>query len=129
MAVRLGRVNVDAMLRSLTAKQFIEWECYARLEPFNELRADQRAALIASTVYNMAVARKDRRKLEDFLLTFEEREPAKKQTPKQQFELMKILAAAHAGDDGPPPKGEDKEVSAAMREQVKRAHEAMKGLT
>lgn len=83
MAVRLGRVNVDAMLRSLTAKQFAEWERYAQLEPFDELRADYRAAQIASMVFNMAVSVKDRKPIDYFLLNFSG-ETRVEDTPVQQ---------------------------------------------
>ena len=127
MAVRLGRVNVNAMLRSLTAKQFIEWECYARLEPFNELRADQRAASVVAMIYNMAVAVKDRKPANDplFLLRFEDED--EKPKPKQdQFAVMKVLAAAYSSDVEPVKQDVDSAVSTEMRAQVARAHAAMR---
>ena len=98
MAVRLGRVNVDAMLRELTAKQFIEWECYARLEPFNELRADQRAASIVRMIFNMAVATKDRKwNLEDFQLKFMEKEASAggQQTWQQKKSIAYAICMAY----------------------------------
>ena len=58
------------MLRSLTAKQFIEWEHYARLEPFDELRADYRTASIREMLHNMAVVAKHRKPLDYFLLKY-----------------------------------------------------------
>lgn len=51
--MRLGRSNVDALGRSLTAKQFREWEHYAALEPFNEERQDYRIASIVAMLYNI----------------------------------------------------------------------------
>ena len=86
------------MLRSLTAKQFVEWEAYARLEPFNELRADQRAALIASYVYNMAVSVRDRKPISDFMLKWEESGEAKPKTQswQQQKQIAYMIAAAYS---------------------------------
>ncbi len=87
-------MNVDAMLRSLTAKQFAEWEHYARLEPFNETRADYRAASIREMVFNMAVTAKDRKPLDYFLLKFGEQEPvaAPVQSVDEQILALNMLA-------------------------------------
>src|SRR5262245_50633899 len=41
------------MLRSMTADQFIEWQAYADLEPFDELRADFRTATIVQFFANL----------------------------------------------------------------------------
>ena len=86
------------MLRSLTAKQFTEWETYARMEPFNELRADHRAALIAQTVFNIAVDGKDRRPLTDFLLSYgDEEKPAPKRQPvEHQIAIAQAIAMAYS---------------------------------
>lgn len=103
--MKLGRVNVNAMLRSITAKQFLEWQAYARLEPFNELRDDYRAASIAQMVYNMAVAKaKDRKHdVSEFLLTWKEVDPKttvklppgpRKQTWQEQQKLLELMALA-----------------------------------
>jgi hypothetical protein len=118
MAVRLGRVNVDAMLRSLTAKQFMEWQAYARLEPFGETRADWRAASISKTLFDLnqklvdtlfAVngAEKSKRpkiietKLQDFLLTWKDEEstpptPKKRQTWQEQLAIVEMIVHAHS---------------------------------
>ena len=99
MAVKLKKVNVDAMLRTITAKQFVEWEAYARMEPFNETRADYRAASIAQMVFNMAVDVKNRKPISDFLLKFGETQQQRpKQTWQQQQKMLMILAAMHAKD-------------------------------
>ena len=52
--MKLGQLNVDAVLRRLTAKQFLEWEEYARLEPFDvtDRRQDWRAAQIVKQVFD-----------------------------------------------------------------------------
>lgn len=97
MAIRLGYANVDAMLREITAKQFTEWEAYARLEPFSELRADYRAASIAMMVYNMAVDGKHRKKIDEFLLKWDVAEQAgKKQTWQQQQSIARMIVAAYS---------------------------------
>lgn len=96
MAVRLGRVNVDAMLRSLTAKQYAAWEHYAQLEPFDEERADYRAASIVQTLANINRPAKSKPyKLVDFLLQFEgsPKREKPKQTWAEQEAIFKLLAA------------------------------------
>jgi hypothetical protein len=98
MAVKLGRVNVDAMLRSITAKQFQEWEAYAKLEPFNELRDDYRFASIVAMIFNMAVAVKDRKTLAEFVLPFgEQPEPPPKKPEELEF-WAKMIALAYSVD-------------------------------
>jgi len=96
MAVRLGRVNVDGMLRSLTAKQFMEWEHYARLEPFNELRDDYRAASIVQMIANVNRGKEQKPyALQDVLIKFGEQEEDRpkpvQQTPEQQEAIMRII--------------------------------------
>lgn len=95
MAVRLGVVNVDAMLRSLTAKQFQEWVHYAALEPFDDTRADYRAASIVQMLYN-ANRGKDAKPmtLSDAVLKFGEQEPKKKQTWEMQLAIARSMTAA-----------------------------------
>lgn len=117
------RVDVDNIARSLTAKQFINWEAYARLEPFGEKRADWRAAQIVKMIFDMAVVAKDRKyKLEDFLLKFEE--DFKEKPVQDQFAMMKILAAAYAAPVDE--KVDDTEATQEMKDLVNRARAAMK---
>ena len=95
MAVRLGRVNVDAMLRSLTAKQFMEWEHYAQLEPFNELRQDYRIASIVTMLANVnRDPKKPAYKLEDFVLKFEQ--VPTKQTWQEKLSIAHAIAVAYS---------------------------------
>ncbi len=69
MAVKFGRADVARFGASFSAKEFIGWEIYASLEPFNELRADYRAALIAQTIANVnRSSEMPAYKLEEFLL-------------------------------------------------------------
>ena len=93
-----GELNVEAMLRRLTAKQFRAWEIYSELEPFGELRADYRAASIVQMIYNVNRGEKQKAlPLQEFLLKFET-EPKQKQSWQEQLAIMKLLAAAHAMD-------------------------------
>lgn len=41
------------MLREISAQEFIEWVEYAKLEPFDEERADYRTAAIRETLANI----------------------------------------------------------------------------
>ena len=96
LALRLGRSNVDAMLRSMTAKQFHEWMVFAELEPFGEDREDARFGSVVQVLTN--VYRNSKRHPSPYALAacvlkggdaFEEvqvREP-------QSWQKMKMLAA------------------------------------
>lgn len=107
MAVRLGKFNVDKMLRKLTAKQFMEWEIYAELEPFDETRADYRTAHIVQMLYNINRGRNDKAAtIDECLLRFElpERPPAK-QTRADQIAIIKAIVAANNAAYGQPLEG------------------------
>lgn len=89
------------MLRGMSASQFQEWRAYADLEPFDEERADLRAASIVQAIYNV-----NRRKgsrpiaLKDCALVFgPNTEPAKPKTVEQQRAEIRatldILMAIH----------------------------------
>lgn len=80
----MGRLDVDQMLRGLTAKQLIEWRAYDAIEPLGDDRDDYRAASIREMVFNMAVASKDRRPLKDFLLEWEPEDPEEIEQRKQK---------------------------------------------
>lgn len=85
------------MLRSLTAKQFLELEAYKRLNPFREVRADYRAASIVQVIANVNRGRNQKAyTLQDFLLKFEgvERPPLRRQTWQEQLEVAKVIAKA-----------------------------------
>jgi hypothetical protein len=125
--VKLGRVNVEAMLRSFTAKQLMWWEVYARMEPFNELRADHRAAMIAAMVFNMAVDPKSRKSANDRmfqLLYDEEPEPE----PEQKVDLLKTIEVLSVIENANPQKPElvnDGSGRKDLAEQLARARAAM----
>lgn len=56
LALRLGKPNVNAMLREMTSAQWCQWKAFLELEPvhLSEERADHRAASIAAAVWNAA---------------------------------------------------------------------------
>lgn len=94
MAVRLGRVNVDAMLRSITAKQFAGWVAYARMEPFNELRADYRAASVVAMIANVNRGKGQKAvQLEDVMLKFGDEKPESKpaRSPEDMERMMRMM--------------------------------------
>ena len=93
-----GEWNIAKIARGLTAKQFIEWGLYARMEPFGEFRSDLRAASIRQMVFNMAVRNSDRKPLKDFMLSFEEAEAEKPaQQPWQEKKAIALtIAMAYA---------------------------------
>lgn len=90
------------MLRSLTAKQFAEWEHYANLEPFDEVRSDYRTAAIVGMIHNTAVSSQYQRPFADFLLRWEEEQDQEVtiddyETAKRKEELfIAMLTAAYS---------------------------------
>lgn len=85
-------LNVNEVLR-LPARQFVELLVYKRMEPFREFRADFRAAQIVTMVYNMAVAVKDRKKVDYFMPKWGEQEAKpRKQSWQEQLAILKVLA-------------------------------------
>jgi len=67
LALALGRADPDALLAELPQRTLLEWIAYYELEPWGEDRADVRAAIVASTVYNVARGRGRARPPRDFL--------------------------------------------------------------
>lgn len=51
--MRMGRTDVKRMLRGMSARELKEWWLYAQLDPFDDLRADYRAASIAAVIANV----------------------------------------------------------------------------
>lgn len=61
------------MLAEMTWKEFLEWEAFEEVEPFETERADVRSAHIVQTLWNIARDTKANPKgwpLTDFLLAF-----------------------------------------------------------
>jgi hypothetical protein len=54
MAVKLGKVDVDReILGVITLDQLLEWQAFAELEPFDEVRQDLRIASIVEVLLNI----------------------------------------------------------------------------
>jgi hypothetical protein len=105
MAVWMREPNVYRMLRSLTAKHFIEWEAYLQLHPFAfdiEKRADYRTAHIVQTMLNIMRSEKHKPQpwtLDECLIAFDPKpvEDEKPKAPRQeQWQLNKQVAYAIA---------------------------------
>jgi len=92
-----GEWDVGKIEEGMTAKRFMEWEQYAVLEPFNELRQDYRIASVVQMIANVNRGSKEQAyKLQDFLLKFGEPEnKPRKQTWEEQLTFAKIIAMAH----------------------------------
>lgn len=84
------------MLRRMTGRQFLEWQAYASLEPFDETRADVRGAQIVQALWNIARDKKAHPSpfpLKEFLIEFGERVP-KKPDVNMQIRILTAIAAA-----------------------------------
>jgi hypothetical protein len=96
MAVKLGRTNVNAMLRNLTAKQFREWEQYAELEPFDETRQDYRIASVVATLANLYRGKNQKAlTLDDCVVRFG-KQAKRKQTVEEQIAIAYAMVAAYS---------------------------------
>lgn len=93
-----GHVNVKAMLKLFTAKQFFDWQAYYQLEPFGGERDDLNAANVAQVVANVNRGKNQRPyTLDDMRLKWEQERPER--TSEQLFAMLKLIAAAHANDE------------------------------
>lgn len=90
-----GELNVDALLRRITAKQFREWQAYYALEPFDEQRGDYRSAQICQMLANIyrGANQKPFDNLDDFMLKFDA-EPKKGQSVQEKLNVMTVIARA-----------------------------------
>jgi len=102
LALRLGWLDPHAMARRMSAKLLQEWETYAAIEPFDELRADLRTAQITQMLYNVNRDNKKEpkgRPIEDFMFNFDAEELTDEQKQKQmdnKFKVMEIMFRAQA---------------------------------
>ena len=46
-------MTVQEMTQKMSGREFVYWMAYYNLEPFDEVRADLRAGIIASTIANV----------------------------------------------------------------------------
>lgn len=82
--MRLGILHVERDIlgpQGITAKQFMEWQHYAALEPFDETRDDYRAASIVTMIANVNRGKDHRAySIEDFVLKFGSENSRQRQT-------------------------------------------------
>jgi hypothetical protein len=90
--VKLGYVDVDAMLDSISWIKFQEWWSYSQLEPFDEKREDTRTAHIVSTIVNLFRGTRAPYPLSDFMLQF-----GKPFRPPQTWEEQKKIVFRYVG--------------------------------
>ncbi len=62
------------LLRSMHARELVEWKALETVDPFGQTREDMRSAVLCSLVANAWMKREDGRKFspKDFMLDFEE---------------------------------------------------------
>lgn len=109
----LGLWDVNRVMRLMPAPLLAEWAAYSQLEPFGEERADLRTSALMQTLVNLHRDQKRHRRpfpLEDFLLRIGDAAPAapaRTQTPKQQFNILRAIALAYGKREGrrPQPQG------------------------
>lgn len=86
------------MLRQMSARLFVEWQAFARLEPFGDDRADFRAAHLGRVIVKAARDPRRAYQPEEFLLRFPddpEQTPTRRQTWQEQKRLLFAIAKAH----------------------------------
>lgn len=101
----------------MTGAQFLEWQYYASLEPFDETRADVRAAQIVQALWNIARDTKAHPTpfaLKQFLIEFGEQPPKKADVNMQIRILSAIAAASRQSSDA---KGKAAQSRARQRQQ------------
>lgn len=79
------------MLRGMTPTQFLEWLEYARLEPFDEKRADYRAAQIVQYLLMVNLPKGAKVPSLDELVLKWGSSPKKKAAPEDDWRRMKAL--------------------------------------
>jgi Protein of unknown function (DUF4035) len=101
--LKVGRVDVEAMLRSMTARQLEAWRYYETIEPFEEYRGDWRNAHLVATLANIYRPKGGRvHKISEHLLPFDQKE--KKQSTWQSMKataasIYKMFGGAKPGED------------------------------
>lgn len=85
--------------RSISAREYAEWQAYDRLEPIGPRRADLNAATIAATILNARRTKRSQPLVQpkEFMPTFWEPEP-EPVDPETMFEQVKALNELFGGD-------------------------------
>lgn len=96
LALALGYANPDAMLAEIPERILQEWVVYYREEPWDEERADWRAAMIAWTMASIWHEKGPKPRIENFMPKFGLRERPK--TAYQGLNAMKNLIQLYGGE-------------------------------
>ena len=79
----------------MSAKEYNLWLADYMIEPWGDVRADYRAAMICKMILMPHYEKEF--DLEDFIVKFESVKPKQKQTPEQMFALLKGHTMAMGG--------------------------------
>jgi hypothetical protein len=93
-----GTLDVDGLLRTISARQFFGWQHFAEVEPFTfnkELRADYRTASIVQMIANVNRGKRKAYSLDEFLLKFDDAKPPAKKTWQEMQKVAYMIAAAY----------------------------------
>jgi len=90
------------MLAQVSTRQFNEWRDYADLEPFDEKRADLRAASIVQALVNLLGRRKGQPavKLEECALRLQEKQ--ERQSREQLVRMMTVIGQMYGAEPETP---------------------------
>jgi hypothetical protein len=78
--------------------EFQEWLAYFQLEPWGTQTADQRAAIIASTIANVNRSAKQRAfTIDDFMPRYAARPHRRRQTPQEMRNLFAVMTRSVGG--------------------------------
>jgi hypothetical protein len=97
LALRIGEIDVDAMLARIPLSLLYEWAEYAELEILSDAALDVHLARIASILANAHRDRRKRRRpfdVKEFTLLKDRRKP-RRQTPDQMKHVLKTMSAMH----------------------------------
>lgn len=86
-------------MAEMSSRDFAEWRAYYNLEPFGDVRADARIAILTSVIANANRDPKRRRKPytpEDFIPKFDQEQ---RQTQEEQLAIVMGVTAAMGGKD------------------------------
>lgn len=102
LALKCGQWHPYRMARRMPAWLLNEWQAYAAIEPFDEVRADLRSAQIVQMLYNLnRDSKKDPngKRLGEFLLEFDKDEQTDEEKRKildNKFRVMELIHRAQA---------------------------------
>lgn len=89
-------MTVAEMLSRISSRELSEWLAYSQIEPFGEERADLRAGIVASTVFNVNRGKGQKaRTPQEFMPQFDRPE----RDPEEMVRIVEQLNAAFGGRD------------------------------